>query len=81
MNMNRISRALLMVMFSMALAVGMWGVMPAGKVVAATKTWDGGAGTMNWSDAANWNDDIAPTSADDVVLDNCSFAKSWRIAL
>ena len=81
MNMNRISRALLMVMLSMALAVGMWGVMPAGKVVAATKTWDGGAGTMNWSDAANWNDDIAPTSADDVVLDNTYVSGSYTVNL
>lgn len=37
---------------------------------AATKTWDGGAATANWSDAANWNADGAPTSSDAVVLDN-----------
>ncbi len=37
---------------------------------AATKTWDGGAATANWSDAANWNADGVPTSSDAVVLNN-----------
>ena len=37
---------------------------------AATKTWDGGAATANWSDAANWNADGTPTSSDAVLLDN-----------
>ncbi len=37
---------------------------------AATKTWDGGASSSNWSDAANWNTNAVPTSADAVVLDN-----------
>lgn len=39
---------------------------------AATKTWDGGAATSNWADAANWNADGAPTSSDAIVLDNSS---------
>ncbi len=42
----------------------------ASHAVAATKTWDGGAATGNWSDAANWNADGVPTSSDAVVLDN-----------
>jgi autotransporter-associated beta strand protein len=37
---------------------------------AATKTWDGGAATANWSDAANWNADGVPTSSDAVLLEN-----------
>ena len=37
---------------------------------AATKTWDGGATTANWSDATNWNTDGTPTSSDAVLLDN-----------
>jgi autotransporter-associated beta strand protein len=32
------------------------------------KTWDGGAGTNNWGDAANWNPDGVPTSSNDVSL-------------
>ncbi|MEK9138942.1 MAG: hypothetical protein AAB393_17620, partial [Bacteroidota bacterium] len=35
---------------------------------ATTKTWDGGAGTNNWGDAANWNPDGVPTSSSDVSL-------------
>jgi autotransporter-associated beta strand protein len=38
--------------------------------LGATKTWDGGAGTGNWGDAANWNADGPTTSSDAVVLDN-----------
>ena len=37
---------------------------------AATKTWDGGAATENWSDSANWNANGVPTSSDAVLLDN-----------
>lgn len=37
-------------------------------VNAPTKTWDGGAATSNWSDAANWNPDGVPTSLNDVNL-------------
>ena len=37
---------------------------------AATKTWDGAAGTLNWADALNWNPDNTPTSSDSVWLDN-----------
>ena len=37
---------------------------------ALTKSWDGGAGTANWADAANWSPDGAPTSSDAVMLDN-----------
>jgi fibronectin-binding autotransporter adhesin len=42
----------------------------ASPLQAATKTWDGGAATANWSDAASWNADGTPTSSDAVLLDN-----------
>ena len=44
--------------------------LAASPLHAATKIWDGGAATVNWSDAANWNADGAPTSSDAVLLDN-----------
>ena len=37
--------------------------------LAAPISWDGGGGADNkWSTAANWNGDVAPTSADDVTI-------------
>jgi hypothetical protein len=36
---------------------------------AASVSWDGGAGTTNWSDATNWSGDLVPTAADDVLID------------
>ncbi|MEK9137182.1 MAG: hypothetical protein AAB393_08670, partial [Bacteroidota bacterium] len=38
------------------------------EIKSAPKTWDGGAGTNNWGDAANWNPDGVPTSTEDVSL-------------
>ena len=35
----------------------------------AQVNWDGGAGTNNWGDAMNWDTDLVPTGADDVVID------------
>jgi VCBS repeat-containing protein len=35
---------------------------------SCTKTWDGGAATANWGDAANWSPDGVPTASDDVSL-------------
>lgn len=39
---------------------------------AVSRTWDGGGATNNWSDAANWSGDVAPTSADDAVFNSTS---------
>jgi hypothetical protein len=39
-----------------------------GETISLVKTWDGGAGTSNWGDAANWNTDGVPTSANNVDL-------------
>ncbi|MFT4737035.1 MAG: hypothetical protein ACI8QD_001089 [Cyclobacteriaceae bacterium] len=36
----------------------------------AQVTWDGGAGTDNWSDANNWNPNGLPDDGDDVVISN-----------
>jgi hypothetical protein len=36
--------------------------------VTSFKTWDGGAGTNNWEDAANWLPDGVPTAAENVQL-------------
>ena len=40
--------------------------------ILVTKTWDGGGATNNWSDAANWSDDIVPTANDVVIFDATS---------
>ncbi|UPT70509.1 MAG: T9SS type A sorting domain-containing protein [Flavobacterium sp. JAD_PAG50586_2] len=37
---------------------------------SAQKTWDGGASNDNWSDAQNWNGNVAPVSTDNVVIPN-----------
>lgn len=44
----------------------------AGRMLIFSKTWDGGAGTYNWGDAANWNTDGVPTASDDVDLTGSS---------
>lgn len=67
MNMNRILRVVLMVTLSMALAVGMWGVLSAQKVAAATCV-----SVQNgiWADVSTWTDcnGTAPVSGDSVVI-------------
>src|SRR3954451_3063348 len=35
---------------------------------SADRTWDRGAGTSNWNDAANWNPDGVPSSADAAIF-------------
>lgn len=42
------------------------------ETTAATRIWDGGGATNNFSDAANWSDNLAPTNADDVVFNATS---------
>ncbi|MFO0977379.1 MAG: PKD domain-containing protein [Planctomycetaceae bacterium] len=36
--------------------------------------WDGGAGTSNWDDAANWDSDAVPTDSDDVTVTGADVA-------
>ncbi|MDD5041928.1 MAG: carbohydrate binding domain-containing protein [Candidatus Peribacteraceae bacterium] len=40
--------------------------------LAVTRTWDGGGGTNNWSEDANWSADTEPTGADAAVFDATS---------
>ncbi len=37
-------------------------------ISSIAQTWDGGAGTQNWGDAANWNPDALPTAASNVTI-------------
>src|SRR5262245_10588208 len=34
----------------------------------ATRVWDGGGVTVNWSDRFNWAGDVAPVNNDDLVF-------------
>ena len=70
--------SVLMVLALVALA---FGVLPAPRALAATKTWDGGAATSNWADANNWNDDVLPAVGDNVLLDNSLLAGSYMVNL
>ncbi|MBL7737641.1 MAG: T9SS type A sorting domain-containing protein [Chitinophagaceae bacterium] len=44
-------------------------------------TWDGGAGTPFWDDAANWSTDVVPAPTDDVLLDNSVVPGSYVVNL
>ena len=48
---------------------------------AVEKTWDGGAGTANWHDAANWSPDGVPAAADDVSEDIECVVEEGRMVL
>ncbi|MGR3810272.1 hypothetical protein [Jiulongibacter sp. NS-SX5] len=39
---------------------------------SATITWDGGAGTHNWGDPANWDTNTLPAVGDDVIISSDS---------
>ena len=41
-------------------------------VYAATRTWDGGGATNNWSECANWSSNTCPTTADTVTFSSTS---------
>ena len=38
------------------------------RTLLATVTWDGGAGTLNFGDALNWDNDVPPSPANDYVI-------------
>src|SRR5690349_28653 len=38
------------------------------RVVPASYSWTGGAGTLNWADAGNWSGNVTPGSGDDVTI-------------
>jgi hypothetical protein len=48
---------------------------------AQVKKWDGGAGTSNWSDAINWDNNILPTLGDSVYLDHSLVSGSYTVML
>src|SRR5262249_8851733 len=39
-----------------------------GRVLLATRVWDGGGADANWTTAANWAGDVAPGAGDDLVF-------------
>ncbi|MCP4856076.1 MAG: hypothetical protein GY903_16450, partial [Fuerstiella sp.] len=39
------------------------------RCLLAAAVWDGGGATSNWSDAANWDNDVVPATGDDVTID------------
>lgn len=45
------------------------------------KKWDGGAGDGLWNTAANWVDDVPPSTGDDVVLDHSAIATNYVVTL
>lgn len=47
----------------------------------AQKFWDGGAGTVEWSDAANWQPDGVPLATDDVILSHQWLAGDYIVKL
>lgn len=47
-----------------------------GRAVPAVITWDGGAGTSKFNDAANWNVDRIPGPEDDVVIPDLPAGKA-----
>lgn len=46
-----------------------------------TVSWDGGASTSNWNDAANWTGDALPTTGTIVQIDNSHVPGSYSISL
>ncbi len=38
------------------------------RIVPASYSWTGGAGTLNWADAGNWSGTVVPGSGDDVTI-------------
>ena len=47
----------------------------------AQKFWDGGAGTREWSDAANWLPDGVPLATDDVILSHQWIGGDYTVKL
>lgn len=67
--MTNLSRALPSIAPTSRIAAYLF-LLASASATAATKTWDGGAATANWSDAANWNSNGTPTSSNAILLDN-----------
>ncbi len=52
-----------------------------GTIAHAQVTWDGGAGTNLWSDAANWDPDGLPGNGDDVIIDGDSVVVDFDLGV
>jgi len=48
---------------------------------SAQVRWDGGGDGMSWDDPLNWQGDLVPVPADDVVLDNSIFTTYYEVNL
>jgi hypothetical protein len=48
---------------------------------AATRKWDGGGDGLSWNDPLNWDTDLLPLAADDVLLDNSIIAGNYSVNL
>lgn len=48
---------------------------------AATVTWDNGGDGASWTDPLNWDTDLLPTSADDVLIDGFTVVLSSATAV
>lgn len=46
------------------------------RCVPATRTWDGGAISNNWTNAKNWVGDIAPVAGDDLIFPSTASDKT-----
>jgi hypothetical protein len=75
-------RYLNILMIAALLAAGLYAAMPVKTAYAAVLYWDGGAGTTNWNDAANWYPtDTVPANIDDVILDNSQYSGNYTVNL
>ena len=45
--------------------------------LSAVATWDGGAGTNNWTDALNWDTNVVPSASDTVIITGSSVTVSY----
>ena len=43
--------------------------------------WDGGAGTDNWNDAANWSGNLVPDATSNVILDHSFVAAAYTVRI
>lgn len=58
-------------LFVLVIVVGSVFALPK-IAAAATRTWDGGGTTSNWSEPANWSSNLVPTAADVAVFNGTS---------
>lgn len=72
---SRVGRSVLVDSFLSSVNNSRSAIWPLSSIVplgcsGTDKTWDGGAGTSNWNDPANWNPDGVPFPGQSVVIDS-----------